>query len=81
MSSPIITTQTSVVPNLPDHSIRMVKIIETQKDANNREIHHLTVCIETLVDGTPTRTKVASLALTPGDMPTLSWEAYAEQDI
>ncbi|MFX1562821.1 MAG: hypothetical protein ACFFDP_05900 [Promethearchaeota archaeon] len=81
MSTPIITERIGATPDLPDHAFRMVKIVETRKDANNKETHHLTVCIETLVDGTPTRTKVASLMLTPGDIPSLSWQAYAEQDL
>lgn len=81
MSKPIITTRTSATPDLPDHAFRLVKIIETRKDTNNRDIHHLTVCLETRVNGTPTRTKVASLVLTPGDIPSLAWQAYAEQDL
>lgn len=83
MNPPIISTQTTTVPELPDHAFRLVKVIETRKDANNREIHYLTVFMETLIDGQPTRKKVASLALsTDGDdRPTLSWKAYAEQDL
>jgi len=80
MNTPLFSSQTSAIPDLPDHTFRLVKIIETRKDVNNRDVHHLTVCLETLVDGTITRTKIASLALTPGDMPLLSWQAYAEQD-
>ncbi|MFX1561679.1 MAG: hypothetical protein ACFFDP_00025 [Promethearchaeota archaeon] len=80
MSTPLISSQISAVPDLPDHTFRLVKIIETRKDANNKDIHHLTVCLETLVDGTITRTKIASLILSLGDVPSLSWQAYAEQD-
>lgn len=83
MSTPIITTQTSTAPGLDNHAFRLVKIIETRKDANNQDVHYLTVCLETLVDGRPERTKVASLALSTDatDAPNLSWQAYAEQDL
>ncbi len=82
MSTPIVSTQTSTVPGLEDHAFRIVKVIETKKDANNQDVHFLTVMMETLIDGKPTRTKVASLALSSvSDTPTLSWEGYAEQDL
>ena len=82
MSKPIVTTRTSTVPNLPDHAFRMVKVIETRKDANNHDVHHLTVFLEHLIDGTPTRTKVATLALTPdgSDTPSLTWQGYMERE-
>ena len=82
MSTPIITSQTSTVPNLPDHEFRLVKVVETRKDANNRDVHHLTVFFETLIDGSPTRQKVASLALSSDAKatPTLSWQAYMERE-
>ena len=82
MNPPLITSQTSTVPNLPDHAFRLVKVIETQKDKKNRDVHYLTVFMETFVDGRRTRKKVTSLALSADedDKPTLSWQAYAEQD-
>ena len=83
MSSPIVSQQTATVSDLPDHAFRLVKVIETRKDANNRDVHHLTVFMETLVDGRPSRQKVTSLALSADhdDMPTLSWQGYVEQDL
>lgn len=82
MNPPKITSQTSQVPGLPDHAFRLVKVIETRKDANDQDIHYLTVFMETLIEGRPSRKKVASLALSAaGDTPTLSWQAYAEQDL
>jgi hypothetical protein len=82
MSTPIVSTQTSAVPGLEDHAFRIVKVIETRKDANNQDVHFLTVMMETLIDGKPKRTKVASLALSAvSDSPTLTWEGYAEQDL
>ena len=82
MNPPLITSQTSTVPNLPDHAFRLVKVIETRKDAKDRDIHYLTVFMETFVDGRRTRKKVTSLALSADEhaTPTLSWQAYAEQD-
>lgn len=82
MNPPLITSQTSTVPNLPDHAFRLVKVVETRKDAKDRDIHYLTVFMETFVDGRRTRKKVTSLALSADehDTPTLSWQAYAEQD-
>lgn len=82
MNSPIVTSKTSTAPGLPDHAFHLVKVIETRKDAKNRDVHHLTVFMETLVEGRPTRKKVASLALSAddNDTPSLSWQAYVEQD-
>ena len=82
MNPPLITSQTSTVPTLPDHAFRLVKVIETRKDAKNRDVHYLTVFMETFVEGRRTRKKVTSLALSAdeSDTPTLSWQAYAEQD-
>lgn len=83
MSSPQITSQTTTVPGLPDHAFRLVKVIETRKDKNKRDMHFLTVFMETLVEGRITRKKVTSLALSAGssNAPTLSWQAYVEQDL
>lgn len=82
MNPPKITSQTSQVPGLPDHAFRLVKVIETRKDANDQDIHYLTVFMETLIEGRPSCKKVASLALlATGDTPTLSWQAYTEQDL
>ncbi|MFX0169754.1 MAG: hypothetical protein ACFE89_10415 [Candidatus Hodarchaeota archaeon] len=83
MSTPTISQQTTKVPNLPDHEFRLVKVIETRKDANNRDVHFLTVFMETLVEGRPTRQKVTSLALSAGlgNSPTLAWQGYMEQDL
>jgi hypothetical protein len=83
MSSPQITSQTTTVPGLPDHAFRLVKVIETRKDKDKRDIHFLTVFMETLVEGRITRKKVTSLALSAdaSDAPTLSWQAYVEQDL
>jgi len=78
MSSPIVSEHMARIPELPEHAFRLVKVIETRKDANGRAIHFLTVSVETLVDGTPTRTKVASLALQPGATPSLAWKGYLE---
>lgn len=80
MSSPIVSERTAKIPELPDHAFRLIKIVETRKDANGRDIHFLTVSVETLVDGTATRTKVASLALQPGATPSLAWQGYVERD-
>ncbi len=82
MNPPLITSQTSTVPNLPDHAFHLVKVIETRKDKKNRDVHYLTVFMETFVDGRRTRKKVTSLALSADehDTPNLSWQAYAEQD-
>ncbi|MDO8056150.1 MAG: hypothetical protein Q6361_04755 [Candidatus Hermodarchaeota archaeon] len=83
MSTPIISQQTATVPDLPDHAFRLVKVIETRKDVNNQEVHYLTVLMETLIDGLPSRQKVTSLALSTNqdDLPTLSWQGYVEQDL
>jgi hypothetical protein len=83
MSTPIISQQTATVPALPDHAFRLVKVIETRKDANNRDVHHLTVFMETLIDGRPSRQKVTSIALSTDqdDLPTLSWQGYVEHDL
>jgi hypothetical protein len=80
MDSRVVSEHLAKIPELPEHSFRLVKIIETRKDGNNRDIHYLTVCVETLVDGTPTRTKVASLALQPGITPSLAWQGFAERE-
>lgn len=83
MSTPTISQQTTTVPNLPDHGFRLVKVIETRKDTNNRDVHFLTVFMETLVEGRPTRQKVTSLTLSAGldNSPTLAWQGYMEQDL
>jgi len=83
MNPPLITSQTSTIPGLPDHTFRLVKVIETRQDKNKRDVHYLTVFMETLVEGRPTRKKVTSLALSSdgSDGPTLSWQAYMEQDL
>jgi hypothetical protein len=83
MNSPLVQSQISTVPGLPDHAFRLVKVIETRKDKNSQDIHYLTVFMETLVDGHITRKKVTSLALTldGSNAPTLSWQAYLEQDL
>ncbi len=83
MSSPLVKSQTSTIPGLPDHTFRLVKIIETRKDKNKRDVHYLTVFMETLVEGRVTRKKIASLTLSAdqSDAPTLSWQAYMEQDL
>ena len=83
MSSPLVTSHTSTVPGLPDHAFRLVKVIETRKDKNKRDVHYLTVFMETLVEGRITRKKVTSLALSAdeSDAPTLSWQAYVEHDL
>ncbi|MFW9934093.1 MAG: hypothetical protein ACFFDU_01005 [Candidatus Thorarchaeota archaeon] len=82
MSSPLIKSQTSTIPGLPDHTFRLVKVIETRKDKNKQDVHYLTVFMETLIEGRVTRKKMASLALSAdqSDAPTLSWQAYMEQD-
>ena len=83
MTSPLITSQTSTVPGLPDHAFKLVKVIETRKDKHKRDVHYLTVFMETLVEGRVTRKKVTSLALSAdaSDAPTLSWQGYVEQDL
>lgn len=83
MSTPVFSQQTATVPDLPDHSFRLVKVIETRKDANNQDVHHLTVFMETLIDGRPSRQKVTSMVLSTNqdDLPTLSWHGYVEQDL
>ncbi|MFX1510859.1 MAG: hypothetical protein ACFFBR_11200 [Promethearchaeota archaeon] len=82
MNSPRITSQTATVPGLPDHAFRLVKVIETRKDKHKRDVHYLTVFMETLVDGQVTRKKVTSLALSLDELetPSLSWQGYMEQD-
>lgn len=80
MSKPIVSEQTARIPGLPEHAFRLVKVLETRKDADGRDIHLLTVSVETLIDGTPTRTKVASLALQPGATPSLTWQGYVERE-
>jgi hypothetical protein len=83
MNPPLITSQTSTVPGLPDHAFRLVKVIETRKDKNERDVHYLTVFMETRVEGRLTRKKVTSLALSAdgSDAPTLSFQGYVEQDL
>ena len=83
MSTSRVTTQTSTTPQLPGHAFKLVKVITTTKDDQGRDIHSLTVYLEHLVDGEPTRTKVANLTLQPGDAreaPELTWQAYMERD-
>ena len=84
MDTPRITTQISTPPGLPGHAFRLVKIVETRKDDQNRDVHYLTICLEHLVDGTPIRTKIATLSLhQPGEdqsTPDLTWHTYLERD-
>jgi hypothetical protein len=80
MSTPIVSEHTARIPELPDHAFRLVKVVETRKDADGRDVHVLTVSVETLVDGAPSRTKIASLALQPGATPSLAWQGYMERD-
>jgi len=84
MDTAKVSTQVSTPPGLPGHAFRLVKIIETRKDEQNRDIHYLTICLEHLVDGVPTRTKIATLSLRqPTDdreAPSLSWHTYMERD-
>jgi hypothetical protein len=80
MDSRIVSERTARIPELPDHGFRLVKVIETRKDGKNRDIHYLTVCVETLVDGTVSRTKVASLALQSGVTPSLAWQGFVERE-
>ncbi|MFX1564725.1 MAG: hypothetical protein ACFFCH_01920 [Promethearchaeota archaeon] len=83
MSSPFLTSQTATIPDLPGHAFRLVKVIEKRKDKNQRDVHYLTVFMETLVDGQVTRKKVTSLALSLDELetPSLSWQGYVEQDL
>ncbi len=84
MSIPRVTTQTSTTPQLPGHTFKLVKVITTTKDNQGRDVHSLIVYLEHLVDGAPTRTRVANLTLQPSDTteaaPQLAWQAYVERD-
>lgn len=82
MNLPLVKSHTTTVSGLPDHAFRLVKIIETRKDSNNRDVHYLTVFMETFAEGQLTRKKVASLSLSADESktPSLSWQSYIEQD-